>query len=283
MKKTTRKRLLQLSAALLIIALAAVFLIPPIRVALMGLLRGEAFFEGKPTSYWRQQWIREQGNERKPSYFDKILGVFGVQSAEADYIPAATSAEAIPVLRELLKDGDLNVRTYAADYLVWHGNRSQEVADVVFEALRDGGPNSRHVAAGLLRHLGRDRDAVPILIMNIERYPAESLGFIDALECTDPEEARAAVPALNRLLDRKTGMIRVAAARLLCALEPEHEEAQNILVATLEGDEYTRGYFFWFLRTYSMPSSPVLRKRFQEAAAKLNEKDREALERILQP
>jgi hypothetical protein len=104
-----------------------------------GHLHGEAFFEGKPTSWWRREldhWEIEPGigwrwphfYTRHPTRFEKILEYFKtdaqkqndlmvlvLQSADGGPTPVLLNgnAEAPPVLRALLDDPSPKIRRFA--------------------------------------------------------------------------------------------------------------------------------------------------------------------------
>src|SRR5262245_18206139 len=90
----TKRRLLRWSLLLVLLAAFAVWL-EPTRVV-WGWLRGEAFYQGRPTSWWReesQRWFMtdinsEKGIEedwiRKPSAWDRLIDKF-VEPGPAKY------------------------------------------------------------------------------------------------------------------------------------------------------------------------------------------------------
>jgi hypothetical protein len=129
------KRHWRLSLHLFAILIAAgLFLLPSVRWPVIGWARGEAFYQGMPTSYWHneiqtryeQRRLRMASSdlkcatveiywERQPTaweeWFDKTLA--RSQSA----VPLKSEEEAIPVLKELFVSGDIKVRRFAAERL----------------------------------------------------------------------------------------------------------------------------------------------------------------------
>jgi hypothetical protein len=110
------------------VALGALSLHPAIYWPVTGWLRGEAFYHGRPTSYWRYAiWC--WGNDSAAlSWIDQARVGIGLSRSEAVLRPAiigknwdwqasrATDLDpaAIPVLRELLGDEDKFVRIQSA-------------------------------------------------------------------------------------------------------------------------------------------------------------------------
>jgi len=135
----TKRRLIRWSLILAIFAAFAVWL-EPTRVV-WGWLRGEAFYQGRPTSWWRQElsqwkmhevWMRnslewcasqrrlEMGFERSDTRFEKVADWISVQILRGEpaplrRIPAIldfdSAAEA--VLTELCEDSSQEIRDLA--------------------------------------------------------------------------------------------------------------------------------------------------------------------------
>jgi hypothetical protein len=235
MKKTARKWLLRLSAALLIIALAAVFLLTPVPIIIIGSFRGEAFYEGRPTSYWRQV-IREQRQgptPPTPSFFDKVRAYFGFPPPRPEHMRGASRGAAVPVLRHLLNDRDPEVRRFAADTLLSGGNLLEEILDQALGDLQNTDPQTRQSAARRLRYFGKQaRKAVPHFIESVKRNPQDSYYLLGVLEEIGPD-ARSAVPALSELMDTSTGLYRLYVARLLGLLDLENPAVEAVFVAAL--------------------------------------------------
>jgi hypothetical protein len=121
-----------------VVVLATVVLLMPLpRMILVGLVHGEAFYKGRPTSYWRGVYGSWTDYSKKhprqafsggsgglptppsPSLLDRLTDpVTGLASAsfrvlgEWEHDPAAVS-----VLTEFLSDPDPDVRNYAASTL----------------------------------------------------------------------------------------------------------------------------------------------------------------------
>src|SRR5262249_51464347 len=122
----------------------AAFLVPAVRWPVIGWARGEAFYQGMPTSYWRSEIQNRYERrtimiisdkcgyessywERQPSaweaWFDKTLA----RSPSAETLSAVlikSEEEAIPVLKELFVSDDIKVRRFAAEKLFRLGDPS---------------------------------------------------------------------------------------------------------------------------------------------------------------
>jgi hypothetical protein len=85
---------LLLGAGSLLVALVATALLEPNRI-LVGLLQGDAFFQWRPTRYWREV-LRQDGVQGRIS--DETIAIFKVRES------------AVPVLRACALDQDRNVR-----------------------------------------------------------------------------------------------------------------------------------------------------------------------------
>jgi hypothetical protein len=114
---------------LLVVLLAGSLLSPDARWVVWGRLRGEAFYRGRPTSYWRGHVLawNDLGFYppavslvvRRPRWWADYLPWRSGRPAplvEAEPFPGDDPA-AIPVLMELLRDEDPEVRVGAAEAL----------------------------------------------------------------------------------------------------------------------------------------------------------------------
>ncbi len=132
-----KKRLLKCAlamAALLVLG----FLSPHIYWRIVGTVRGEAFYAGRPTTYWRGYLKDEQ--ERSSRLARIYFGVGGPvtlrdswEEWRDNWIGGANSSdvletneEAIAVLEELLRDADHQIRQAAFYAIRKHGERAKE-------------------------------------------------------------------------------------------------------------------------------------------------------------
>jgi hypothetical protein len=114
-----------------------------------GLLAREPFYRGRPVRYWREV-LRQDG--RNGSITGATVGRFwGAHTA-------------LPVLRACAHDSDRNVRWPAVALLGHGGLRTQQVLDILVEALEDGDIEVRLKAVGALAEWGpMARPAIPAL------------------------------------------------------------------------------------------------------------------------
>lgn len=114
-----------------------------------GLLAGEPFYRERPLSYWREV-LREQGREGN------------VPATTASYFREGQAA--FPVLRACAGDPDRNVRWPAIFLLGYSDLRTEQVLEVLVNALEDGDIGVRLKAASALARWGpAARQAVPAL------------------------------------------------------------------------------------------------------------------------
>ncbi|OAI46023.1 hypothetical protein AYO44_12130 [Planctomycetaceae bacterium SCGC AG-212-F19] len=109
----------------LLLLVGSLLLVPSVRWPIYGWLRGEAFYQGMPTSYWSreiQQWNGKAeygrsvcGKRSSPpsTWIDQVKEHFGLQTSLTPEV-LETDAQALPVLRALAKDPNPEVRSCAA-------------------------------------------------------------------------------------------------------------------------------------------------------------------------
>jgi hypothetical protein len=143
------------------------------------LLAGEPFYRGRPTRYWREV-LREEGRSGKISTTtaSKFLG----------------GHEAFPVLRECARDSDRNVRWTAITLLGNGGLRTQQLLDLLVEALDDGDVEVRLKSVGALARWGpMAKQAVPALTARLQDPELQVAHFADlVLWHIDPTAAVSA-------------------------------------------------------------------------------------------
>ena len=114
---------------LLVIGLAAVALFVYFEPGgrLHGWLRGEAFYEGRPTSSWREIVARDLQNDprtffvggcrRAPTWWERTTEWLDVPRAHRSSLDLINRKDAEPVLRELSEDDDEQIVGFASDAL----------------------------------------------------------------------------------------------------------------------------------------------------------------------
>src|SRR5262249_43958257 len=68
------KRRHLLWVALVLFLLAAIFLLPASRWRIIGWTKGESFYRGRPTSYWREEILFYHNVPPEKSFLDPIFG-----------------------------------------------------------------------------------------------------------------------------------------------------------------------------------------------------------------
>lgn len=210
--------------ALLLVGLAGVCLHPAVRWRVVGWYRGEAFYQGRPTSYWAEQfanWPDSWGHRWLPGVIADWLEPDGQPSypGHAFYPEGChvVPAEAIPVLVELLGEED------EAGYFAFVGLdvASSKTSDAIAEIVRNEVPK----IVGILRSPSCKH----------HQYPIRALGSIG-------HGAEAAVPALIQVVreaDTAEGEDVVNVFHAVVALEaigPGAREAISVLEQLRDGE-----------------------------------------------
>lgn len=141
-----------------------------------GLLAGEAFYQSKPTSYWRQV-LRGDGEQGHIS-----------RASERQF---GWHRECVPVLLECSRDPDRNVR-WPAIYLLRRGNyRNQRILDLLTESLNDNDPEVRLQAILTLGAWERAAQSAIPALSSLLHDPIEQVAYFayDALWSIDVEAA----------------------------------------------------------------------------------------------
>ena len=117
-----RRWLLWLALLLLV---GTSFFLPPVSWRVIGWTRGEAFYQGRPTSYWRKELLKTDWDgticlppDPKPQWAPEgIRFLWGDPFPSGFDLLAAKSADAIQVWRELAQDEHEQIRILAEDNL----------------------------------------------------------------------------------------------------------------------------------------------------------------------
>lgn len=189
------------------LCLALVFLVgagllyPPLKWRLIGWMRGEAFYQGRPTSYWRQkiqQYQHSTMEERQASHdhwMRKVEELVGLPSndlfkhpyTELNNPAAVDNPAGVSVLVQLLQDSDPHIRGTAALEIANYSPPTGPAVPILIDLLEDPDPYVRANAAMSL------------------------LG----------SKAKEAVPSLLRLLNDEDLGVRQAARQAICEIDPE--------------------------------------------------------------
>jgi hypothetical protein len=210
------RRWLLRAVLLLSVVLVGALAVPVVHWRLWGWLRGESFYRGRPTSYWSREaadWCMDHdwgcipGLRRhtlpdvlgydRTDRLERCLHIPPRQGEAAEVLWAGDEA-AVPVLIELLKDEDSDVRGEAARALGRAGPRARGAIPALVELVSDGQVNEvsvHELAAEALGRMGRDaRAAVPALLalsrderehVSVRHNAAEALKQIDPQAAAD--------------------------------------------------------------------------------------------------
>lgn len=218
-----KKTLLIGLAVLLVAALAAIFLDPDSR--LLGRMRGESFFQGRPTTAWRAG-LR---NETPSTQLETTTSL-------KDGGPAA-----VPVLIELLQTpvgaaGSAHVRWTAAELLGKIQPEAVSAIPALIEALKESDPHVRIVAVTSLGTMtSRPAEIVPALISMLNG-PAR-LSAIRALSRFRHGASPAIKPLLELFQKDSDVEVRWNAARTLGKMGPVAKETIPQMIVGLEDKE----------------------------------------------
>ncbi len=145
--------------ALLLIGLVVTLLVPETRYGIPGWLRGEQWFRGRPTCYWSaavRSYVKARDNPPGPPFpfLARLLGIRPHYEWTAQPAVLGGGRESIPVLLQLLRDKDKNVRQAAAQSLGDLGTAGGIGVPALAAALQDPDPNVRWTAAFALYRIG---------------------------------------------------------------------------------------------------------------------------------
>lgn len=179
------KKRLWIAIVLVIILLSLLF--PPVYWRAIGYIRGEAFYKGRPTSYWHIELKEWDEGPPPPSWQHDFLARFGITSTQArpsilvqddwtgellysvrrygnfpytDLPPPevlarllADQEEALPVLVELLKDEDEDVKLWAIVTVSRLGSDAESAITPLKRLLKDKSPKVRRAAGLALKRI----------------------------------------------------------------------------------------------------------------------------------
>jgi hypothetical protein len=285
----------------LAICLVAVSL-DPTRV-LLGLLRHESFFQGRPTSYWARRLdckVQElKANPRwalkkaipikdfligesyinyemdRDSTLPVVTAVFLDEMPRRDADPAA-----LPVLRELLKDDRPEVR-WAAIVILGNLRSEPSTASALLKwSLRDKDPWVRQSAAWAIADLGSGgKECVPDLIESMKNKETKRAA-VWALGKIGPQAQRA-IPALVAALNDEDRQVCLHAAWALAFIGKE--AVRHVIGAMENADLATRVLVICILGQIgpdAQDALPVLNARLLDESNVIQEAAAKALRRI---
>jgi HEAT repeat protein len=218
----------------LLLAVALGVALDPTR-AVLGTLRGEPFYGGRPASYWRKELLDDapgartnavkalaDGGQGAVPVLVELLRESGPDKASAEVRwtaalalghvgPGATAA--VPALIEALDDPEPLVRLSAADALGKVGPAAGDAVPKLAEMLKTDEPV--RVIKAIRKMRGVNLPAIPALVEALEHPDAEVReNAAEALGEIGPA-ARDAAPALEALREDPSEKVRQEGARAL--------------------------------------------------------------------
>lgn len=238
------RRLIFGSVLMLVLVIGMAFAVPASRYPLLGWIRGERLFEGRPLSYWLSALKDDDANTRRQAAL--VLGDVCKDASQDD----ADCGRAIPALLETLGDGDGFVRKCAATSFILSPRdaavpQDQATIQYLTVALADREVTVRQAAVRALWQAGavakeangvtRLRDALRDKDEFVRMYAARALARIGP-------DAKDAVPTLlQRLRQDEERDVRKLSAKTLGligarAIGPQLPETVQVLSAALKDD-----------------------------------------------
>jgi hypothetical protein len=196
------KKRITLWAVLALAGLTLAIFVEPTGVV-RGWLRGEHFYRGRPTSYWRKKVV-------KHVYPAPQTEVDPQDDPSAPPFPRPYEAAAVPVLIDLLGDEDDEVRYWSCSTLFWIGPDASEAVPTLATMLRSDNLYDRRNAVHALAAIG--------------------------------PKSGAALPELIEALKEEDAYVNWHAAFALAELGPEAKEAMPALLDLLHSDRAKESY-----------------------------------------
>jgi hypothetical protein len=164
-----RQRAAQVGLGLTLV-LGAALATPASRYPLVGVLGGERFFHGMPTSYWSSEIRSIRGlsiENRLPVKVQSLCYYLGVEFIfpyfdiypSVRFIELMNDVEAVPVLIDLLKDEHADVRGVAAQALGGYGPEAANAISSLHQLLHADEAFVREHAASALHRIASDTAA----------------------------------------------------------------------------------------------------------------------------
>jgi len=139
MARRWRRHLLAWLIVVVFVGTGVVLYVPTLHWGLVGLVRRDSFFHGRPTSYWRFA-LKDQF------------------SGNPDRELAQGGKEAVPVLIELLNGEGRNVRRDAAKVLGWIGPPARAAIPALEAAMEEEDFVLRFTAGQALKRIAPEED-----------------------------------------------------------------------------------------------------------------------------
>src|SRR5262249_40164800 len=125
----------------------------------VGWVKGEAFYQGRPTSYWKsnvlahvRQW--ESSKRSAPAgTFETLMDSIWQGQPSQDLAVLANDPTAVPVLTQFLNDSDPYIRMLGIEVLDFLGPSAREAVPSLMECLNDEDELVRDMAAFALHDI----------------------------------------------------------------------------------------------------------------------------------
>jgi hypothetical protein len=224
-------------------------------------IRGESFYEGLPTSYWRESlkaWIHNGGRSQRLRGIGETIykldvsilrpaglqigydGLLNLHLPENGAVTTTLLSDLQPDLLQLLRDEDGEVRWTTVDFLgeIWtkiDPEKTKELVHALVACTEDANVGTRQAAVRVLGELRLEAPAsVAALIRCLNDMELRGHAVI-ALGEFGPE-ARSAVPALVEVLrdTRNNVVLRRFAASALGEIGPDAKAAVPELLEALK-------------------------------------------------
>ncbi len=261
----------------LLAGLGAIVLIPAARLVVLGYVRNDRWYQGKPAGYWMQHLEDNAAGSatidavRRPEAVPVLVAILK-DPANSDFVRTRAAEalgqigpSAVPALGEALTHADAGVRWRAVRALREIGPDAQAASPALAELLKDPESFVRKLAAEALGKIGPQAGAaVPALVEAlrdqdalVRQHVAEALGKIGP-------DARSAVPALRAALQDEDSVVGRLAAEALGNIGPDAKPTAPALTGALKNND------------------PVFRLLAAEALGKIGADAKEAVQVLLQ-
>ncbi|HEV2950265.1 MAG TPA: HEAT repeat domain-containing protein [Gemmataceae bacterium] len=218
-----KKRLLIGFGVLLAFVTFAVLILPEYRLTVLGYFRGENFFEGRSTSYWRyavDSYVARMENPAGKTNFEKLLEYLHITGALEKPSVLGRDPKAVPVLIDLIRDkSNRRVGMQAYTTLANQGPSAREALPVLEEEMNCEDPYFRVAALNTLGRFGAA--GVPSLIRGLKHHDAIIRSYSAHRLGEMGQDAKKAIPALREALKDQEKDVRVAAALALAHIDLE--------------------------------------------------------------
>ncbi len=254
-QKRWGRRLVLVGAALVLLLLVNYSFREP-RYQIVGWLRGETFFAGKPVSLWsvelhEYEALANSPARRSPSVLNTYLPFLFPNRLDTPNVLTATNGS-LPMLIELLNDPDPRVRNAVCRRLIEFGPAARSAIPTLVEMLNHEDPSARRLAVSCLHHFD-PKQCNAILLEKALTDPSsgtpEEVVHWLAGSADHSELARAALVEMTRHLDKD---VRKSAIYHMVQVAPDR--ARPILLEWIRSTDKDRR---WVSVHYvSRPISP---------------------------